>query len=186
MAQVHALKFMRKGQIVRYQQVDHIICEKRVLSQCDNPFILSLAGTFNLENEARTRHRPLQPRSFSKESAEIRKTIRRGCPRRAQVCMLLELVPGGERFSLLRSVVRFEETQARTSTRPADPLARPTHLAHLRTRSRAQAMLYAGMVTCAFGYLHARKIAHRDLKPENLLFDKDGYLNIYLKDARGS
>ena len=45
MAQVHALKFMRKGQIVRYQQVDHIICEKRVLSQCDNPFILSLAGT---------------------------------------------------------------------------------------------------------------------------------------------
>ena len=92
--------------------------------------------------------------------------------------MLLELVPGGELFSLLRSVVRFEETQARTSTRPADPLARPTHLAHLRTRSRAQAMLYAGMVTCAFGYLHARKIAHRDLKPENLLFDKDGYLKL--------
>ena len=26
--------------------------------------------------------------------------------------MLLELVPGGELFSLLRSVVRFEETQA--------------------------------------------------------------------------
>ena len=39
-------------------------------------------------------------------------------------------------------------------------------------------MLYAGMVTCAFGYLHARKIAHRDLKPENLLFDKDGYLKL--------
>ena len=39
-------------------------------------------------------------------------------------------------------------------------------------------MLYAGMVTCAFGYLHARKIAHRDLKPENLLFDKEGYLKL--------
>ena len=92
--------------------------------------------------------------------------------------MLLELVPGGELFSLLRSVVRFEETQALTFTRPADPLARPAHLAHLRTHSRAQAMLYAGMVTCAFGYLHARKIAHRDLKPENLLFDTDGYLKL--------
>jgi len=34
------------------------------------------------------------------------------------------------------------------------------------------------MVTSAFAYLHARKIAHRDLKPENLLFYSDGFLKL--------
>jgi serine/threonine protein kinase len=114
----YALKCLRKGQIIRYQQVDHIICEKRVLAMCDHPFILKLAGVFEQANE---------------------------------VFMLLELVQGGELFSLLRQNVRFDESQC---------------------------MLYAAMVTCAFGYLHARKIAHRDLKPENLLFDREGYLKL--------
>jgi len=42
----------------------------------------------------------------------------------------------------------------------------------------ATSCLYGSMVTSAFAYLHARKIAHRDLKPENLLFDREGYLKL--------
>ena len=68
-----------------------------------------------------------------------------------QVYMLLEVALGGELFTHLRSEVKF----------PVD-----------------KATLYAAMVTSAFSYLHARRIAHRDLKPENLLFDKQGYLKL--------
>ena len=61
-----------------------------------------------------------------------------------QIYMLLEIAIGGELFTHLRGEGKFG----------ADKGA-----------------LYAAMVTSAFSYLHARKIAHRDLKPENLLFD---------------
>ena len=68
-----------------------------------------------------------------------------------QIYMLLEVALGGELFTHLRNEIKFEPSTA---------------------------VLYAAMVTSAFAYLHARKIAHRDLKPENLLFDKDGYLKL--------
>jgi len=116
--QVFALKCMRKGQIIRYQQVDHVVGEKRVLAMCDHPFVLKMVAVFN---------------------------------RGPQIYMCLEMAPGGELFSLLRNMVRFDE---------------PT------------AALYGAMVTAAFGYLHARKIAHRDLKHENLLYDAEGYLKL--------
>jgi len=127
--QAYALKCLQKGQLVRYQQVEHVVNEKRVLQQCDHPFILRLVSTFNGRNE---------------------------------IYMMLELALGGELFSHLRLVGKFAE---------------PT------------GALYGAMVTSAFAYLHARKIAHRDLKPENLLFDKDGFLKLvdfgfakYIKD----
>ena len=47
----YALKCLRKGQLLRYQQVEHVVNEKRVLALCDHPFILKLAGTFNRETE---------------------------------------------------------------------------------------------------------------------------------------
>ena len=68
-----------------------------------------------------------------------------------QIYMLLEVALGGELFTHLRNEIKFEPSTA---------------------------VLYAAMVTSAFAYLHARKIAHRDLKPENLLFDKQGYLKL--------
>lgn len=113
-----ALKCLRKGQLIRQQQVEHVVSEKRVLDACDHPFILRMNGVFN----------------------------RGPC-----IFMLLEFIPGGELFSLLRQEGSF---------------------------SANQAALYAGMVTLAFGHLHSRKIAHRDLKPENLLFDREGYLKL--------
>jgi len=124
-----ALKCLHKGQLVRYQQVEHVVNEKRVLNACDHPFILRQMAVFNGST---------------------------------QVYMLLELALGGELFTQLRQNVRYSEETAR---------------------------LYSAMVSSAFAYLHARKIAHRDLKPENLLFDTEGYLKLvdfgfakYIKD----
>ena len=67
------------------------------------------------------------------------------------VMFLMDLVPGGELFSLL---------------------------AKARVLSQSATALYVAMVGSALGYLSARKIAHRDVKLENLLFDDKGYLKL--------
>ncbi|TGZ68409.1 hypothetical protein CRM22_004273 [Opisthorchis felineus] len=65
--------------------------------------------------------------------------------------MVLEFVNGGEMFSYLRRVGRFNECHAR---------------------------FYAGQVVLAFEYLHYLELVYRDLKPENILIDQFGYLKI--------
>ena len=62
--------------------------------------------------------------------------------------LLLELIQGGDLFSMLRSARRFEE-----------PVA----------------AFYSGAVVLIFEYLHDRKIVYRDLRPENLMLDACGY-----------
>ncbi|GAA55258.1 cAMP-dependent protein kinase catalytic subunit beta [Clonorchis sinensis] len=68
--------------------------------------------------------------------------------------MVLEFVNGGEMFSYLRRVGRFNECHAR---------------------------FYAGQVVLAFEYLHYLELVYRDLKPENILIDQFGYLKGYNK-----
>eukprot|EP00735_Rhodelphis_limneticus_P001946 TRINITY_DN1267_c0_g1::TRINITY_DN1267_c0_g1_i1::g.26800::m.26800 TRINITY_DN1267_c0_g1::TRINITY_DN1267_c0_g1_i1::g.26800 ORF type:complete len:782 (-),score=302.12,sp/P00516/KGP1_BOVIN/37.69/8e-131,sp/P00516/KGP1_BOVIN/32.73/3e-38,sp/P00516/KGP1_BOVIN/31.86/2e-10,Pkinase/PF00069.20/3.8e+03,Pkinase/PF00069.20/2.1e-68,cNMP_binding/PF00027.24/2e-18,cNMP_binding/PF00027.24/3.5e-20,cNMP_binding/PF00027.24/1.2e-18,Pkinase_Tyr/PF07714.12/7.3e+02,Pkinase_Tyr/PF07714.12/1.2e-31,Kinase-like/PF14531.1/5.7e+ len=65
--------------------------------------------------------------------------------------LVCELVQGGELFSRLQHVGKFDERTAK---------------------------FYAGCVISAFEYLHSRDIIYRDLKPENMLIDKDGYAKI--------
>jgi protein kinase X len=65
--------------------------------------------------------------------------------------MLLEYVPGGELFSLLRQRNKFE-TKA--------------------------AIFYSAEIVCALEYLHSMQIAYRDLKPENILLDVEGHLKL--------
>jgi len=45
--QAYALKCMRKGQLARFKQVQHVVNEKRILALCDHPFILKLAAVFH-------------------------------------------------------------------------------------------------------------------------------------------
>ncbi|KAF7728052.1 camp-dependent protein kinase catalytic subunit [Apophysomyces ossiformis] len=65
--------------------------------------------------------------------------------------MVMDYVPGGELFSVLRKSKRF-----------------PDHVAKF----------YAAEVTLALAYLHTKDVVYRDLKPENLLLDAHGHIKI--------
>ncbi|KAI7905810.1 kinase-like domain-containing protein [Cokeromyces recurvatus] len=65
--------------------------------------------------------------------------------------MVMDYVPGGELFSVLRRSQRF-----------------PDHVAKF----------YAAEVILAIEYLHAKDMIYRDLKPENLLLDAQGHIKI--------
>jgi serine/threonine protein kinase len=41
-----AIKMLKKAEVVRLQQVDHMISEKDILSNLDHPFIVRLGGCF--------------------------------------------------------------------------------------------------------------------------------------------
>ncbi|KAL1923623.1 uncharacterized protein VTP21DRAFT_8603 [Calcarisporiella thermophila] len=65
--------------------------------------------------------------------------------------MVMDFVPGGELFSVLRRSQRFPNDIAR---------------------------FYASEVLLAIEYLHSMDVLYRDLKPENLLLDRNGHLRI--------
>ncbi|KAF9811824.1 hypothetical protein SFRURICE_021181 [Spodoptera frugiperda] len=67
------------------------------------------------------------------------------------VYFIMPFVPGGEMFTHLRRLGKFEE-----------PLAK----------------FYASQVILALEYLHFCNLVYRDLKPENILIDKNGFLKI--------
>ena len=80
---------------------------------------------------------------------------------------LLEYCPGGDLYSLLFKVRRFNEFQTR---------------------------FYAAQIVLALEHLHNQDIVYRDLKPENVLIDEKGYIRITdfglsrtgVKDASGA
>ena len=43
---VWALKMLKKAEVIRLQQVEHMVSEKTILAKMDHPFIVRLAGTF--------------------------------------------------------------------------------------------------------------------------------------------
>lgn len=65
--------------------------------------------------------------------------------------LLVDLLPGGELFFLLRKHKKFPEDVAK---------------------------FYAAEILLAIEYLHKRNIIYRDLKPENILLDKDGHIKL--------
>jgi serine/threonine protein kinase len=67
------------------------------------------------------------------------------------VYFLLELALGGELFTFLRKMGRFNEKTGR---------------------------FYAAQVVLGFQHMHSKDILYRDLKPENLILDSKGYLKI--------
>lgn len=67
------------------------------------------------------------------------------------IYFVLPFINGGEMFTHLRKMGKFEETAAK---------------------------FYAGQVILALEYLHACELVYRDLKPENILIDRTGYIKI--------
>ncbi|KAG9056824.1 camp-dependent protein kinase catalytic subunit [Serendipita sp. 407] len=65
--------------------------------------------------------------------------------------MIMDFVPGGELFTLLRKSQRFP-----------NPVAK----------------FYAAEVALALDYLHGQDIIYRDLKPENILISADGHVKV--------
>ncbi|OBZ72827.1 cAMP-dependent protein kinase type 1 [Grifola frondosa] len=69
----------------------------------------------------------------------------------ANLYMVMDFIPGGELFALLRRSNRFP-----------DPVAK----------------FYAAEVALALNHLHSLDIIYRDLKPENILLNCDGHIKI--------
>lgn len=67
------------------------------------------------------------------------------------IYFIMPFVPGGEMFTHLRKMGKFEE-----------PISK----------------FYASQVILALEYLHYLNLVYRDLKPENIMIDKNGYLKI--------
>eukprot|EP01113_Clastostelium_recurvatum_P040393 TRINITY_DN6280_c0_g1_i1.p1 TRINITY_DN6280_c0_g1~~TRINITY_DN6280_c0_g1_i1.p1 ORF type:complete len:1027 (-),score=310.58 TRINITY_DN6280_c0_g1_i1:279-3359(-) len=70
---------------------------------------------------------------------------------RTSLCLVLEYLPGGDLYSLLRGLGCFDEDMARR---------------------------YIAEVVLALEYLHGQNIVHRDLKPDNLLVDACGHIKL--------
>ncbi|KEZ41325.1 cGMP-dependent protein kinase [Scedosporium apiospermum] len=118
---VYALKILRKSEVIRLKQLDHVRNERAVLSDVSgHPFITRLIASFS---------------------------------DRDSVYMLLDYIPGGEVFTYLRRMRRFDEPTAR---------------------------FYIAELVLVLEYLHETQggVAYRDLKPENLLLDKDGHIKL--------
>ena len=65
--------------------------------------------------------------------------------------MLLEYVPGGELFTYLRTMQRFDNHTA---------------------------AFFASEIVLILDYLHSQHIIYRDLKPENILLDSTGHIKL--------
>lgn len=119
--EVFALKILRKTEVVRLKQIDHVRHERRILQDVSgHPFITNLICSFSDQDS---------------------------------LYMLLDYVPGGELFTYLRKMKRFDESTAK---------------------------FYSAEIVLVLEYLHEKqgRVAYRDLKPENLLLDKDGHIKL--------
>ncbi|KAF7545833.1 hypothetical protein G7046_g9464 [Stylonectria norvegica] len=119
--EVYALKILRKTEVIKLKQIDHVRHERAILADvAGHPFITTLLASFSDYDS---------------------------------LYMLLDYVPGGELFSYLRKLRRFDESTAR---------------------------FYAAEIVLVLEFLHEhqRGVAYRDLKPENLLLDQDGHIKL--------
>ena len=116
---IYVLKILKKSEIIRLKQTDHIYSEYHILAFLNHPFIIQLMGV-NFDDPK-------------------------------YLYFLLEYIPGGELFTLLRKKKMFPLEQAKF------------YIAHIIT---------------IFEYIHSKNIIYRDLKPENILITKSGYLKL--------
>jgi len=145
------MKILKKSEIVRLKQVEHINNEKEILSEVDCPFLVKLSWPFPLPLSKKLFSFLFQLLTYASSNFEF--VLCRYCTFQDEVnlYMVLEYVVGGEIFSHLRQAGRF---------------------------SNETSLFFAAQLTSAIAYLHERGIVYRDLKPENLLIDRDGNIKI--------
>ena len=155
------MKVLKKAEVVRLKQVEHINSEKQILSQVHFPFIVNLyrnhlcatcwmrAFSFGEAIPAFPGHSLCLLASTPPPLCLSHRFTTFQDDR--NLYMLLEYVIGGELFSHLRKAGRFTNDVTR---------------------------FYAAEIVLAIEYLHARDIIYRDLKPENLLLDNRGHIKI--------
>ena len=110
---------LKKSEIIRQKQSDHVVSELQILKNLNHPFIVELKGYLNTDPK--------------------------------YLYFILEYVPGGELFTILRNSGFFPEEQAK---------------------------FYAAQIISIFEYLHGKQIIYRDLKPENILIQTNGYIKL--------
>jgi serine/threonine protein kinase len=150
-----AIKTMSKSEVLRASQAEHVLAEHAVLETvCGDARDASLAGDRVATTCADATFEDSLDASgdFLSEAAHPFLVKFLGSAQDARhVRFVLEYVPGGELFSHLRRLGRFDEPSAR---------------------------FYAAEIVLALEYLHDRQIAFRDLKPENVLLDADGHVKL--------
>ena len=154
-----ALKIMKKSEVVRLKQVEHIKNEKEILSEVNHPFIVTLcaapprAARHRARARARRRARARPGRPALPAHPPARRLARSfiAFQDERNLYMLLEYIIGGELFTHLRKAGKFGNDHTR---------------------------FYAAQIVMALQYLHNDSVVYRDLKPENLLLDLIGYLKI--------
>jgi protein kinase X len=78
---IYAIKMLKKAEIIRLKQVDHIHSEYQILNQLNHPFIVEFKGALTTDPKF--------------------------------LYFILEFVPGGELFTILRTAGSFPEDQAK-------------------------------------------------------------------------
>ena len=78
---IYAIKMLKKAEIIRLKQVDHIYSEFQILNQLNHPFIVEFKGAMTTDSK--------------------------------YLYFILEFVPGGELFTILRTIGCFPEDQSK-------------------------------------------------------------------------
>ena len=146
----YAIKVQQKHLLMLQDQVQHVLYEYNILRL--------ISGINNNNNN--TSNNPLNGINASNINTNTNKSqirndsfslIHNFFQDSKFIYFVLDYVPGGELFTLMRKEVKFSANNAR---------------------------FYITQIIDALDTLHKNKIIYRDLKPENLLIDSDGYLKI--------
>ena len=131
----YAIKVQQKHLLMLQNQVEHAFYEFNILKL--------ISGINNKNSNNNSNVNPIRNDSFS--------LIHHFFQDSKFIYYVLDYIPGGELFTLMRKEIKFSASNAR---------------------------FYIAQIIDALDTLHKNKIIYRDLKPENLLIDTDGYLKL--------
>jgi len=160
----YAMKVLKKVEVVRLKQVEHINSEKEILAQVKCPFIVNLYVSSSHLSSAcwLSLTRPTLSFRFCTFQDEL------------NLYMLLEYVIGGEVFSHLRKAGRFSND---TTLFYAAEIVLAVEYLH-KYANKKTVFLFIIFLILSRCFKYSRDIIYRDLKPENLLLDRDGHIKI--------